>query len=90
MNNKDFLLKLSQRSGNELDATSRLVESVLHSMVDQLQDGNSVVISGFGSFEVKKKMERISVNPVSHQRLLIPPKLVVGFKPSSSVKEEVK
>jgi DNA-binding protein HU-beta len=59
-------------------------------MVDQLQDGNSVVISGFGSFEVKKKMERISVNPVSHQRLLIPPKLVVGFKPSSSVKEEVK
>ena len=90
MNNKDFLLKLSQRSGNELDATSRLVESVLHSIVDQLQDGNSVVISGFGSFEVKKKMERISVNPVSHQRLLIPPKLVVGFKPSSSVKEEVK
>ena len=90
MNNKDFLLKLSQRSGNELDATSRLVESVLHSMVDQLQDGNSVVISGLGSFEVKKKMERISVNPVSHQRLLIPPKLVVGFKPSSSVKEEVK
>ncbi len=90
MNNKDFLLKLSQRSGNELDATSRLVDSVLHSMVDQLQDGNSVVISGFGSFEVKKKMERISVNPVSHQRLLIPPKLVVGFKPSSSVKEEVK
>lgn len=90
MNNKDFFLKLSQRSGNELDATSRLVDSVLHSMVDQLQDGNSVVISGFGSFEVKKKMERISVNPVSHQRLLIPPKLVVGFKPSSSVKEEVK
>ncbi len=73
-----------------MDATSRLVDSVLHSMVDQLQDGNSVVISGFGSFEVKKKMERISVNPVSHQRLLIPPKLVVGFKPSSSVKEEVK
>jgi len=90
LNNKDFFLKLSQRSGNELDATSRLVDSVLHSMVDQLQDGNSVVISGFGSFEVKKKMERISVNPVSHQRLLIPPKLVVGFKPSSSVKEEVK
>ncbi|MBP3714849.1 MAG: HU family DNA-binding protein [Phocaeicola sp.] len=90
MNNKDFLLKLSQQSGNELDATSKLVDSVLHSMVDRLQNGDSVVISGFGSFEVKKKMERISVNPVSRQRLLIPPKLVVGFKPSSSVKEEVK
>ena len=90
MNNKDFLLKLSQKSGNELDATSKLVDSVLHSMVDLLQNGDSVVISGFGSFEVKKKMERISVNPVSRQRLLIPPKLVIGFKPSSSVKEEVK
>ena len=73
-----------------MDATSRLVDSVLHSMIDHLQNGDSVVISGFGSFEIKKKMERISVNPVSHQRMLIPPKLVVGFKPSSSVKEEVK
>ncbi len=69
MNNKDFLLKLSQQSGNELDATSKLVDSVLHSMVDRLQNGDSVVISGFGSFEVKFLSKRRSeIKSLHHER----------------------
>ena len=59
-------------------------------MSQELQDGNSVSIQGFGTFDVKKKMERISVNPVTHQRMLIPPKLVLSYKPSVSLKEKFK
>ena len=39
-------------------------------------------LEGFGSFEVKKKAERISINPASKQRMLVPPKLVLSYKPS--------
>lgn len=59
-------------------------------MTQELQDGNTIAIQGFGSFEVKKKLERISVNPVTQQRLLIPPKLVLTYKPSISLKEKFK
>ena len=59
-------------------------------MSQELQDGNSVSIQGFGTFDVKKKMERISDNPVTHQRMLIPPKLVLSYKPSVSLKEKFK
>ena len=67
-----------------------MVASLLSVMTQELQDGNTIAIQGFGSFEVKKKLERISVNPVTQQRLLIPPKLVLTFKPSISLKEKFK
>jgi len=58
-------------------------------MTQELQDGNTVAIQSFGAFEVKKKLERVSVNPVTQQRLLIPPKLVLSFKPSITLKRQI-
>lgn len=90
MNNKEFISELSQRLNYNNKETTRLVSSLLSIMTQELQDGNTIAIQGFGSFEVKKKLERISVNPVTQQRLLIPPKLVLTFKPSISLKEKFK
>lgn len=59
-------------------------------MSQQWQEGNVISIQGFGTFEVKKKIERISVNPVTKQRMLIPPKLILTYKPSSSLKDKFK
>ena len=67
-----------------------MVSSLLSIMTQELQDGNTVAIQGFGTFEVKKKMERVSVNPVTQQRLLIPPKLVLTYKQSIALKEKFK
>ena len=90
MNNKEFISELSRRlSYSNKDAT-RLVSSVLSIMTQELQDGKSVTIQGFGTFEVKKKLERISVNPATQQRMLIPPKLVLTYKPSITLKEKFK
>ncbi len=58
-------------------------------MTQQLQDGNTVAIQGFGTFEVRKKLERISINPATQQRMLIPPKLVLTYKPSAILKRKV-
>ena len=54
------------------------------------QEGNVIAVQGFGSFEVKKKAERISINPASKQRMLVPPKLVLSYKPSNTLKDKFK
>ena len=90
MNNKEFISELSRKTGYNNKETSRLVSSVLGIMTQELQDGNTVAIQGFGTFEVKKKMERVSVNPVTQQRLLIPPKLVLTYRPSILLKGRFK
>ena len=57
--------------------------STLYALIgDIISDGGSVNISGIGQFEIKKKRERISVNPVNRKRYLIPPKLSPVFKPA--------
>ena len=76
--------------GRSSKETSDLVASLLSEMTRQLEEENTVYIQGFGTFEVKKKIERISVNPVSKQRMLVPPKLVLSYKPSASLKDKFK
>ena len=90
MNNKEFISELSQRLNYSNKETTRLVSSVLSVMTQELQDGKTITVQGFGTFEVKKKLERVSFNPVTQQRLLIPPKLVLTYKPSISLKEKFK
>lgn len=90
MNNKEFTAKLSNKLGLTLKDASELMSSLTTEMMQRWQEGDAVAIQGFGTFEVKKKAERISVNPVTKLRLLIPPKLVLSYKPSSSLKEKFK
>ena len=90
MNNKDFISDLSRRLGYTIKDTSGLMSSLLSDMTQELQEGNVVTIQGFGTFEVKKKAERITVNPTTKQRMLVPPKLVLAYRPSGQLKEKFK
>lgn len=90
MNNKEFTSELSRRLGYTLKDTSELIASLLSDMTRQLEEGNVISVQGFGTFEVKKKAERISVNPTTKQRMLVPPKLVLAYKPSTLLKDKFK
>ena len=90
MNNKHFTSELSRRLGYTIKDTSELMSSLLSDMTQELQEGNVVTIQGFGTFEVKKKAERITVNPTTKQRMLVPPKLVLAYRPSGQLKEKFK
>lgn len=90
MNNKDFISRLAQRTGYSQAPTQKMVTNVIDATSDGFQEGDSLSIDGFGLFEVKKKMERIMVSPATQQRMLVPPKLVLAFKPIASWKARIK
>jgi nucleoid DNA-binding protein len=90
MNNKEFIADLAQRAGYTQADTQKMVTSLVDYMGKRFEDDDSVQISNFGTFEVKKRLERIVVNPATQQRMLVPPKLVLNFKPVASIKEELK
>ena len=90
MNNKEFISELARKLGYTNKETTQLLSSAIGVMTQELQEGKLIAIQGFGSFEVKKKMERISVNPTTQQRMFIPPKLVLSYKPSTNLKEKFK
>ena len=79
MNNKEYISALSQLTGYVAQDVQRMVTRVLDAIGDGFQDGKRLIIRDFGVFEVRKKMERIVINPSTQQRMLVPPKLVLTF-----------
>ena len=89
MNNKDFIQTLAADRAITPKAAQKMTSALIATLAENLDSDTSLSIQGFGSFEVKKKMERIVVNPATRQRKLIPPKLVLAFKPSAVLKEKM-
>lgn len=89
MNNKEYIAELAQQSGYTQTDTQKMVAAVIEQMGVGFEEGNSVLIPNFGTFEVKKRLERIIVNPGTQQRMLVPPKLVLNFRPKESVKDKL-
>jgi DNA-binding protein HU-beta/integration host factor subunit alpha len=90
MNNKEFIAELAKRTGYSPKDTQKLAGNLIDAMGDAFQEDNSILVPNFGVFETKKKMERIIVNPATGQRMLVPPKLVLGFKPNQTWKDKLK
>ena len=90
MTNKDFILELAEQTGYSPEDTQKMVNVIVETMGDTFQEDDMVLVPSFGTFEVKKKMERVMVNPSTGQRMLVPPKLVLNFKPNSNWKEQIK
>ena len=90
MNNKEFIAELASRTGFSAKDTQTLVNNIINAMGDAFQEDNAVLVPNFGVFETKKKMERIMVNPSTGQRMLVPPKLVLSFRPNQTWKSQLK
>ena len=90
MNNKEFIAKLAKKCGITPAEATANVESFVNVMTARLKENEQLNISGFGVLEVKMRKERLSVNPKTGQRFLIPPKLVPSFRPSSKLKDKFK
>lgn len=90
MTNKEFIIDLAGRTNKTQKEVSSLVNATISAMIGELTEENSVAITGFGSFDVKKKLEKVLVNPITKQRMLVPPKMVVSFKPNTSLKSKIK
>ena len=89
MDNKTLLENLSQELDLKREDVRKLMSAFCGVLADSCIDGDSVVIPGFGQFEPKKKQERMTMHPSSGRRLLIPPKLVLSFRPSAILKSKI-
>ena len=58
-------------------------------MKETLETGEDVLISGFGKFCVKNKMERRGRNPATGEEMMLAPRRVVTFKCSGKLREEI-
>lgn len=90
MEHKQFFSILQERLGKDKKSVDALYSGLLQIIKERSVSMDSVSIQGFGVFEPRKKLERISVNPATGKRMLIPPRIILTFKPGAVLKNRIK
>jgi integration host factor subunit alpha len=69
--------------------STEVIESLIEIIKSTLANGEDVLISGFGKFCVKNKMERRGRNPATGNDLILAKRKVVTFKCSGKLREKI-
>jgi integration host factor subunit alpha len=78
-----------RRLGLSRAESANLVERVLHHMCHSLADGKNVKISGFGTFILRDKGQRIGRNPKTGVEVPIAPRRVMTFRASQIMRDQI-
>ena len=85
----DLAEALHRNIGLSRAESSVLIEGILRHMCSSLSDGDNVKISGFGSFILRDKGQRIGRNPKTGVEVPIAPRRVMTFRASQIMRDKV-
>lgn len=85
----DIVDTITERLGYSKVKSSETVETVLEIIKSSLEEGDDVLISGFGKLCVKEKAARKGRNPATGQDLMLDKRRVVTFKSSTILRNKV-
>jgi len=87
MTKADIVNLVFEKVGLPKNEAQEMVETVFDTIKQTLIAGESIKISGFGTFNVRKRNSRIGRNPKTKEEVEITPRRVVTFKASDQLKE---
>lgn len=90
MDAKTFTSLLAKRIDREPEDVEVVINQLANLIAENVKEGNSVTIPGFGAFESKLRGERVAAHPSTGKRILVPPKMSTIFKPSALLKQKVR
>ncbi|MXO72566.1 integration host factor subunit alpha [Alteraurantiacibacter buctensis] len=85
----DLAETINRKMGFSRAESLDLVESILAKMCGAMADGENVKISGFGTFILRDKKQRIGRNPKTGVEVPITPRRVLTFRASQKLKDRV-
>lgn len=88
---KNDLIALVAKKANLTNKASRdAVTHFLNGVRDSLKRGEKVVITGFGTFSIRKRAQRPGRNPKTGEKIIIAARNAPGFTPGKTLKKAVK
>ena len=90
MTKKEIVRQISEEIGLTQLKTKEIVQKTFKAIVDTLLREKRIELRNFGVFEVKRRKARKARNPRTGERVDVPPKNVVTFKPGKEMEERVR
>lgn len=89
MEHKTFINTLSRSCSMDTKRTGVLAEALKDIIVRSLINMDDVAIPGFGTFSAVKTNEYVAIDPVTGQRMLMPPSVKASLRVGSGLKKAV-
>lgn len=90
MTKKEIVKTISEEIGLTQLKTKEIVQKTFDAIVETLVDEGRIELRNFGVFEVKKRAARKARNPRTGDKVFVPEKFVVTFKPGKEMEERVR
>ena len=90
MTKADIVNEISKKTGIDKTTVLTTIEAFMESVKDNLADGNSVYLRGFGSFILKKRAQKTARNISQKTSMIIPEHNIPAFKPSKTFSSRIK
>lgn len=90
MTKKEIVKAISDEIGLTQLKTKEIVQKTFDAIVDTLISEKRIELRNFGVFEVKKRAARKARNPRTGDKVFVPEKYVVTFKPGKEMEERVR
>ncbi len=90
MTKKDLIELVAKKANLTSKASRESVQAVINAIRDSLKRGEKVVITGFGTFSVRKRAERPGRNPKTGEKITISARKAPGFTPGKTLKKAVR
>jgi nucleoid DNA-binding protein len=65
------------------------IDLLIDTLLEELCEGNKVVMSNFGTFKVVERQKKKVINPNDKKAMVIPGRKIVKFYPSKNLKESI-
>lgn len=90
MTKKDLIAHVAKKANLTNKASGDAVSAMLNGIRDSLKRGEKVVITGFGTFSIRKRSERPGRNPKTGEKITLPARRAPGFTPGKTLKKAVR
>lgn len=90
MTKKEIVKTISEEIGLTQLKTKEIVQKTFDAIVETLVEDGRIELRNFGVFEVKKRAARKARNPRTGDKVDVPEKFVVTFKPGKEMEERVR
>lgn len=90
MNKTELINSIALKTGLSKKNSEAALNAFIQTVEESLQQGEKVVLVGFGTFEVRERAERKGRNPQTKEEILIPASKAPVFKAGKGLKEKVK
>ncbi|MCM1521124.1 MAG: HU family DNA-binding protein [Muribaculaceae bacterium] len=89
MDSKTLTSRLAKALGTESSHVAVLTSALSSAIAEIGGELDSAAIPGFGTFLSEKTNEHITVDPISGERILVPPSITLHFQPSVVLRKKL-